>query len=162
MDREDFIERRGNDRIVDFYKYYGLMEAVFCRDYNLTPAMLKLLFYLAAIPYFKRTDFKDGTLYFSWDKRLFNYMLKEGWFVVIKNGYRKRGDHNHYSVSLKGKRLVNNIYRISCGKDDLPEKCKRNRDKKNARFSDKTQKNAIKKMDEDRAKERFNKWDEYM
>lgn len=159
MDRDDFIDRKG-ERKVDFLKYYGLVEKVFASDAGLSLAMFRLLFYLDSIPYFTRNDFVDGTVYYSWDKRLWNHLFQNGWLVKIKNGYRKNHDHNHYNVSLKGKQLISRTYRILCGQEELPEKCIRTRDKKNASYSDKVQKYAIKKMNESRAQDKLTNWDD--
>lgn len=153
MERSDFINRKG-ERKVDFLKYYGLIERIYARDNDLSLAMFRLILYLDAVPYFTRQDFLDGTLYFTWDKRLFNKILKDGWINVIKNGYRKAGDHNHYNVSLKGKLMVTSVYKILCGEMELPEKYKRTREKAHARYIDKTEKTAIKAMEQSRAKER--------
>lgn len=154
MEKSDFVDRKG-ERKLDFLKYYGLVERVYARDNDLTLAMLRLLFYLDAIPYFTRHDFLDGTLYYTWDKRLFNKMLKDGWINVSQMGHKRSGEHNHYNVSLKGKRLVNNIYKILCGQEELPDSCKRNRNKVSSRYIDKTEKTAIEAMERSRAKDRL-------
>lgn len=154
MERNNFVDRNG-ERKVDFLQYYGLIERIYSRDNGLSLAMFRLLFYLDAIPYFTRNDFLDGTLYFAWDKRLFNHLLKEDWITVVQNGHRRGGDHNHYNTSLKGKIMVNTVYKILCGQEELPEKYKRNRDKTDSRYIDKTEKSAIESMERNRAKDRL-------
>lgn len=157
MERSDFVDRRG-ERKLDFLKYYGLVERIYARDNGLSVAMLRLLFYLDAIPYFTRDDFHTGTLYYTWDKRLFNYILKEDWIKVSMNSDKRAGDHYHYNVSLKGKILINTIYKILCGQEELPDSCKRNRNKSKSRYIDKTEISAIEAMERSRAKDRFDNY----
>lgn len=153
MDRSNFVDRDGN-RKVNFLKYQRLVSMVYSKDNGLTGAELDLLYYLDDILYFTRDHFKTGILDYGWDKRLFDSLLKQGWIFASKNGYRKKGDHNHYNLTLKAKMLVNSVYKILCGQEDLPDRCKRNRSKKNATYIEKVRKRAIEAMDADRAKKR--------
>lgn len=154
MERSDFIDRKG-ERKVDFLKYYGLIESVYALDNNLTLAELRLLIYLEAIPYFTRDDFVNGTLFYTWDNRRFNKLLTNKWIVVTKQAHRRIGNHNHYNTSTKCKVLVNTIYRILCGQDELPQKYKRKGYGKNASYSERVRKNAIEAMEKSKAKDRL-------
>jgi len=144
MDRSDFAQR--GELKVDFLKYYRLVSRWACTNYDLAFADLELLFYLDPIKYFTIDDFKEGTLYYSWDKERFYRLQRNGWIEKIHKGVGRRGDHNKYKVSQKGKLLINRIYRILINEEDLPESAKRNKIMKRTRYIDKVYSQAIKKF----------------
>ncbi len=144
MDRSDFAQR--GELKVDFLKYYRLVSRWACTNYDLGVADLELLFYLDPIKYFTIEDFKKGTLYYSWDKERFYRLQRNGWIEKIHKGVGRRGDHNKYKVSQKGKLLINRIYRILINEEDLPESAKRNKIMKRNRYIDKVYSQAIKKF----------------
>lgn len=144
MDRSDFVER--GELKVDFLKNYRLVSRWACINNNLGVADLELLFYLDPIVYFTINDFKDGTLYYSWDKTRFYRLQKEDWIEKVHMGKGRIGDHNKYKVSHKGKYLINRIYRILIGEENLPESTKRNKIMKRERYIDKVYSQAIKKF----------------
>jgi len=144
MDRSDFAQR--GELKVDFLKYYRLVSRWACTNYDLGVADLELLFYLDPIKYFTIDDFKEGTLYYSWDKERFYRLQRNGWIEKIHKGVGRRGDHNKYKVSQKGKLLINRIYRILINEEDLPESAKRNKIMKRTRYIDKVYSQAIKKF----------------
>ena len=143
MNRSDFIER--GEVKVDFLKYYRLVTRWACKNYNLRIADLELLFYLDPILYFTVDDFKDGTLYYCWDKDRFYRLQREEWITKIESVGR-RGGHNKYVVSSKGKRLIQRIYRILIDQEDLPESEQVNKIMKGESYSDKVYRQAIKKF----------------
>ena len=144
MDRSDFIER--GELKVDFLKYYRLISRWATKNNNLNVADLELLFYLDPIIYFTIDDFKDGTLFYSWDKDRFYRLQREGWIDKTHFGGGRRGDHNKYRVTQKGKRLINKIYRILIGEEELPFSAKRNTIMKRKTYIDKVYSQAIKKF----------------
>ena len=144
MDRSDFAQR--GELKVDFLKYYRLVSRWACTNYDLGVADLELLFYLDPNKYFTIEDFKEGTLYYSWDKERFYRLQRNGWIEKIHKGVGRRGDHNKYKVSQKGKLLINRIYRILINEEDLPESAKRNKIMKRNRYIDKVYSQAIKKF----------------
>ena len=144
MDRSDFIER--GELKVDFLKNYRLVSRWACVNNNLGVADLELLFYLDPIVYFTIQDFKDGTLYYSWDKTRFYRLQKEKWIEKVHMGKGRIGDHNKYKISYKGKHLITRIYKILIGEESLPESTKRNKIMKRERYIDKVYSQAIKKF----------------
>lgn len=148
MNRKDFVER--GEIKVDFLKYYRLVSRWACKTHNLNIADLELLFYLDPIKYFTKKEFKDGTLYYSWDKTRFYRLLKDDWLKLVHKGNTRAGEHNKYSVSTKGKRLITRIYKILVGLEDLPESTKRNKIMKGESYSDKVYRQAIKKFNRDK------------
>jgi len=144
MDRSDFIER--GELKVDFLKYYRLVSRWAAKNNNLNIADLELLFYLDPILYFTINDFKDGTLFYSWDKERFYRLQREGWIDKTHKGVGRRGDHNKYKVSQKGKLLINKIYRILIDKEDIPSSARRNTIMKRKTYIDKVYSQAIKEF----------------
>ena len=144
MDRSDFAER--GELKVDFLKYYRLVSRWATKNNDLNVADLELLFYLDPILYFTIEDFKDGTLFYSWDKERFYRLQRDGWIEKIHKGIGRRGDHNKYKVSQKGKLLINKIYRILIGEEDIPSSAKRNSIMKRKTYIDKVYSQAIKEF----------------
>ena len=144
MDRSDFIER--GELKVDFLKNYRLVSRWATKNNNLNVADLELLFYLDPIQFFTINDFKTGTLFYSWDKERFYRLQKDGWIDKTHFGRGRRGDHNKYKVSQKGKLLINRIYRILIGEEDLPSSAKRNSIMKRKTYIDKVYSQAIKEF----------------
>ena len=144
MDRWDFAER--GELKVDFLKYYRLVSRWATKNNDLNVADLELLFYLDPILYFTIEDFKDGTLFYSWDKERFYRLQRDGWIEKIHKGIGRRGDHNKYKVSQKGKLLINKIYRILIGEEDIPSSAKRNSIMKRKTYIDKVYSQAIKEF----------------
>ena len=144
MDRSDFLER--GELKVDFLKYYRLVSRWACKENSISISDLELLFYLDPIVYFTIDDFKTGTLFYTWDKERFYRLQKQGWINKSHNGGGRRGDHNKYKVSQKGKLLINKIYRILIGEEDLPASAKRNKIMKRETYIDKVYSQAIKEF----------------
>ena len=117
-----------------------------CKNNDLSVADLELLFYLDPIVYFTIDDFKTGTLFCTWDKERFYRLQKQGWINKSHNGGGRKGDHNKYKVSQKGKLLINKIYRILIGEEDLPTSAKRNKIMKRETYIDKVYSQAIKEF----------------
>jgi len=124
MERKDFAQR--GELKVDFLKYYRLVSRWATKNNELNVADLELLFYLDPILYFTIDDFKTGTLFYSWDKERFYRLQRDGWIEKVHKGIGRRGDHNKYKVSSKGKLLIKRIYRILIGEEELPSSASRN------------------------------------
>ena len=144
MERTDFAQR--GEVKVDFLKYYRLVSRWACRNNDLSVADLELLFYLDPIIYFTIEDFKTGTLFYTWDKERFYRLQKQEWINKSHSGGGRRGDHNKYKVSQKGKLLINRIYRILINEEELPTSAKINKIMKRETYIDKVYSEAIKKF----------------
>lgn len=147
MDRNDFLKR--GELKVDFLKYYRLVSRWACKQYELTISDLELLFYLDPIKYFTIQDFKNGTLYYHWDRQRFYRLQREGWIEKIHKGNGRLGDHNKYKVTMRGKRMINRIYKILIGQEDIPEDAKRSKVAKRDTYVNKVYSAAISKFNKD-------------
>jgi hypothetical protein len=101
-------------------KHYRIIRRWACRNNNLTDADLELLIYFDCMDFFTKQDYKIGTYAYSWDCGRWNRLLKEGWIVVWRNRNHTTQKYNIYKVSFKCKQLINKMYRIMLGKEDLP------------------------------------------
>ena len=144
MERSDFFER--GELKVDFLKYYRLVSRWAAKNNDLSVADLELLFYLDPIVYFTIEDFKTGTLFYTWDKDRFYRLQKNNWIDKAHDAFGKKGDHNKYKISKKGKMLINKIYRILVGQEDLPSSARRNKIMKRDTYIDKVYSQAIKEF----------------
>ncbi len=133
-------------------KHYRIIRKWVSKTCDLKEADLELLFYLDAINFFTKQDFKDGTHSYSWDNRRWNRLLKDGWIVVWRNRNRTTQKYNIYKVSMKGKHLLNRIYRIMLGEEDIPETENSNKIMKRNSYMDKVLSVAIKNVNKDKTR----------
>ena len=133
-------------------KHYRIIRKWVSKTCDLKEADLELLFYLDAINFFTKQDFKDGTHSYSWDNRRWNRLLKDGWIVVWRNRNRTTQKYNIYKVSMKGKHLLNRIYRIMLGEEDIPETENSNKIMNRNSYMDKVLSVAIKNVNKDKTR----------
>ena len=86
---------------------------------------------------FNKKDFEMGCYSFSWDNRRWNRLLKEGWIVVWRERNRTTQKYNIYKVSFKCKRLINTMYKIMLGEEDVPISERRNKIMRGKTYTDK-------------------------
>ena len=124
LERSDFMQR--GELKVDFLRLWVFVEPWARTNYNLNAADLKLLLFLEPLDWFMLKDFKEGTLWLSWDRKRFYKMQAAGWIEKTHSGRGRIGGHNKYKISQKGVLLVRRIYKMLVGKEDIPESAKRN------------------------------------
>ena len=129
-------------------KYYRLIRRWACKTYKLKDADLELLIYFDWIGLFTRNDYIKGTYTYSWDKKRWERLRKEGWIDVYSIRNRTTIKYNTFKVSFKGKQLISRIYRIMLGNEDLPLS-ERNIFFKNKTYTDKVYNKAIDDMFKD-------------
>jgi len=118
-------------------KHYRIIRKWACRNNGLNDAELELLIYLDCIDHFTKKDFEMGCYSFSWDNRRWNRLLKEGWIVVWRERNRTTQKYNIYKVSFKCKRLINTMYKIMVGEEDIPISERRNKIMRGQTYTDK-------------------------
>jgi len=104
-----------------FLKYYRLIRKWASKQFDISPADLEVLIYLAHMERFTRKEFEDGCYIFSWDKHRWDRMRKQGWIETWRHRNRKDIKFSIFMVSHKGKHLVARIYRILWGEEDAPQ-----------------------------------------
>ena len=111
---------------MNLLKHYRIIRKWACKNNDLNNADLELLIYLDCIDLFTIKDFKLGAYSYSWDNRRWNRLIKNEWVVVWRHRNRTTQKYNIYKVSFKGKQLINKIYKIMLGEEDIPTSERRN------------------------------------
>ena len=137
-------------KTMNLFKHYRIIRKWACRNNNLNDADLELLIYLDCMDMFTKQDFKTGSYSYSWDNRRWNRLLKNEWIVVWRNRNRTTQKYNIYAVSFKFKQLINRIYRIMLGNEDLPISKRRNKIINGNSYTDKVLTKAIYNVNKDK------------
>lgn len=135
---------------LNLLKHYRVIRKWACKNNALTDADLELLIYLDCIDLFKKKDFENGTYAYSWDNRRWNNLLKNNWIKVWRNRNRTTQLYNIYTLTFKGKTLINRIYRIMLGEEDIPTSERRNKIIKGNTYMDKVLSEAINLVNKDK------------
>jgi len=137
---------------LNLLKHYRIIRKWVRKTCDLKEADLELLFYLEAIDFFTKQDFKTGTHSYSWDNRRWNRLLKEDWITVWRKRNRTTQKYHIYKVSFKGKQLISRIYRVMLGEEDIPETERANKIMKRESYMDKVLSNAILNVNADKTR----------
>jgi hypothetical protein len=115
------VRLEANDiRELQLLKYYRLVRRWACKTYDLKDADLELLIYFDCIGLFTRDDYIKGTYTYSWDKKRWERLRKNGWIDVYSKRNQTTIKYNVFKISTKGKHLINRMYKIMLGEEDLP------------------------------------------
>jgi len=131
-------------------KHYRIIRRWACRNNGLSDADLELLIYLDCTGLFNRLDFIDGSYSYSWDNRRWARLKENDWISLFAKRNRTTTKSNIYKVSFKGKQLINRMYRIMLGEEDIPTSTKRNSIMKGKTYSDKVLIKSIKNVNNDK------------
>lgn len=135
-------------REMNILKYYRLIRRWACKTYNLKDADLELLIYFDCVGLFTRDDYIKGTYTYSWDKKRWERLRRNGWIDVYAERNQTTIKYNVFKVSTKCKHLITRIYKIMLGEDDLPMS-ERSVFFKNKSYTDKVYNKAIDDMFKD-------------
>ncbi len=135
---------------LNLLKHYRIIRKWASKNNGLTDADLELLIYLDCKNLFTRKDFEEGTYSYSWDNRRWNKLLQREWIQVWRHRNRTTQKYNIYKVSFKGKQLIQRIYRIMLGEDDIPTSERRNKLIKGDSYTDKVLTQAIYTVNKDK------------
>lgn len=136
-------------RELKILKYYRLVRRWACKQYKLKDADLELLIYLDCKGLFTREDFINGVYTYTWDKHRWERLRRDGWLDVWKERNRKDSKYAVYKTSLKTKLMINRMYKIMLGEEDIPV-TESNVFYKNKSYSDKVMNKAIDDMIKDK------------
>ena len=131
-------------------KHYRIIRRWASKNNDLTSADLELLIYLDCINYFTINDFKMGVYSYSWNNRRWNKLIQNNWVVLWRHRNRSTQKYNIYKVSFKGKQLIQKIYRIMLGQDDIPTSERRNSIMKGKSYIDKVLQTSIYNVNKDK------------
>ena len=135
---------------LNLMKHYRIIRKWACKNNDLTDSDLELLIYLDCIDMFTIKDFKIGTYSYSWDNRRWNKLIQNEWINVWRHRNRTTQKYNIYKVSFKGKQLIQRIYRIMLGEDDIPISERRNSIMKGKSYIDKVLQTSIYNVNRDK------------
>ena len=99
---------------------------------------------------FSKHDFEIGTYSYSWNNRRWNKLLQKGWIVVWRHNNRTTQKYNIYKVSFKCKQLIQRMYRIMLGEEDIPTSERRNKIMKGKTYMDKVLQTSIYNVNKDK------------
>tara|TARA_R100000781_G_C4051046_1_gene117565 strand:+ start:273 stop:719 length:447 start_codon:yes stop_codon:yes gene_type:complete len=116
----------GDLKDLNLFKHYRIIRKWACKNNDLNDADLELLIYLDCIDMFTKHDFEMGSYSYSWDNKRWNKLLKNNWIIVWRKRNRTTQKYNIYKVSFKCKQLINKIYKIILGYEDIPTSERRN------------------------------------
>lgn len=133
---------------VQLFKYYRLVRKWACKQNGITDAELELLIYLNCLERFTRDEFINGTYAYSWDKTRWDRLRKDGWIDVWRHRNRTTIKYSIYKTSFKCNLLINKIYKILLGEEDIPMKSS-NVFYKNKSYTDKVMNKSIDDMIKD-------------
>ncbi len=105
---------------INILKHYRTIRKWACKSNDLTDSDIELLIYLECEGRFTKNDYEKGVFSYSWDKRRWDKLLKNGWIVVWRKRNHTTQKYHVYEVSLRTKQLTNKIYKIMLGHEDLP------------------------------------------
>ena len=135
---------------LNLLKHYRIIRKWACKNNGLNDADLELLIYLDCIDMFTIKDFKIGKYSYSWNNRRWNKLIQNDWVVVWRNRNRTTQKYNIYKVSFKGKQLIQRIYRIMLGEDDIPTSERRNSIMNGKSYIDKVLQTSIYNVNKDK------------
>ena len=135
---------------MNLLKHYRIIRKWASKNNDLTDADLELLIYLDCIDLFTRHDFEQGSYSYSWDNRRWNKLLQNEWIKVWRHRNRTTQKYNIYKVSFKFKQLINRIYKIMLGEENIPTSERRNTIIKCKSYSDKVLTKAIYNVNKDK------------
>ena len=135
---------------INLLKHYRIIRKWASKNNDLTDADLELLIYLDCVDLFTIKDFKMGSYSYSWDNRRWNKLIQNNWIVIWRNRNRTTQKYNIYKVSFKGKTLIQRIYRMLLGEEDIPTSYRRNKIMKGETYMDKVLQTSIKNVNKDK------------
>lgn len=138
-------------------KYYRVVRKFMAKQQGINEHDLEVLIELDD-EYFDEKRFRQATLTTSWKGDRLKNLMEEGWVDLYRPyipGMRKAAI---YKPSGKAHRLVNRIYKILNGVEDLPSGDRRNpleRNPDNLKYSEKLLRNAVRLLNKDRQKDKY-------
>jgi DNA-binding MarR family transcriptional regulator len=101
----------------NYLKYFKVIRRYIMAKYNVTPAELDVLLYIYSESYFTVKTFMKISKTLKWDSdRLFK-LIRAGWVEKFRNA--SPGRPARYQITMKGSRLVTELYNILEGDKEI-------------------------------------------
>lgn len=131
----------------DFLKFWRVVRYYIYKRYNLDQANMELLLFLRHHGKFDKNDFHSFERVMPWTQYRLKKLIDEGWIEIFRR--RKKGKRKEvYRISLKGKRLVDKIYRKLMGEEIIMSPTYNPLFKKKTRYREAKHRDAIIAMNE--------------
>jgi hypothetical protein len=131
-------------------KHWRTVRLALVKQNNLTSSSdLELIVYLESLKRFTLKDFKSGVYTYSWDKKRWQRLIRDGWIKVWRARNRTTQKYNVYKVTFKASQMVSRMYRLLLGEEDLPTS-EKSKYYKNKRYSSRVMNKAIDDMIKDK------------
>ena len=130
------------------FMYYRVIRKWAAEFYKIPTTEVEFLMSLHCKKRFSNQGFLDSELTHKWDKQRFYRLQREGWITVYRHGSKGHREKTIYKVTRKTNDMVNKIYRIMLGEEEIPVNQK-NPFHKNETYTDKVMQTAIQKMKND-------------
>ena len=88
--------------------------------YNLTYAEVELIITMHCKKRFTNVGFKGAEYVMSWDRHRFDKLKRAGWIDIYRNYWDTGEGKTIYKPSRKANEMVNKIYRILLGEEEIP------------------------------------------
>jgi hypothetical protein len=95
---------------------------------------------------------ENNVFTYSWDNRRWNRLLKEGWIVKWRGYNGSDKSYSIYKISFRCKCLIQQMYRIMLGEEDIPTSTRRNPLMKKDTYSAKVYSAAFDKVNKDKTR----------
>ena len=130
------------------FMYWTTVKRWASAAYGLTYSDVEMLMSLHCKKRFTNEGFSDSAMVFSWDKHRFGSLVKNGWIELYISKSAKKNKKNIYRPSRKTNDMVNKIYRILLGEEEIPVN-RRSPFWKNRTYTDKVMQTSIGNMKRD-------------
>jgi len=137
-------------RSIGLLKHYRIIRRWACKTNNIKDADLELLIYFDCLELFTRQDYLNGVYTYSWDKKRWERLRKEGWIISWRNKNNTTQKYTIYKTSFKCSQLISRIYRMLLGTEDLPTSIRRNKIMRGDSYSNKVMIKAISLINKDK------------
>jgi hypothetical protein len=128
----------------DCMKYWRAIRYWALDKYQITSPDLDMLFFLYSEGLFHKSKFHEFDTIFNWDRKRFKRLLEDGWIVKWRDS--APGQTALYTMSFKGKKAINTIYKVMNG-EPMGEQTPMFRTKKT--YSKGVYRNFIKKLNKE-------------
>ncbi len=139
-------------RELNILKHYRIIRKWISKTCDIKEADLELLMYLEALEFFTKQDFKEGVYSYSWDNRRWNRLLKNDWIVVWRKRNRTTQKFHIYKTSFKFKLILNKIYKVMLGEEDISTNIQSNIIMKRKTYTDKVLSRSIENLNKDKTR----------
>ncbi len=119
--------RRKENRWGSFLKYWPLVRKVIVRNNDdLTAADLEMILYLDSFPMYTNPDIRASNDIGGGDPKKHQRLMQKGWAKKVHKGVHAKGEHDKYTLTVKAKQMVGQIYRQLTGEEDISERSRSN------------------------------------